>query len=151
MSVQTQLNRLQAAKTGLTAVLSQNGVAVPAGTTLDDYPALFSGMGNSLAVGLFRATFAVDRWTASGGGYAQTATATPVAGAEAISKDSVMASPVFVEDTYPDTTQRLVKIAGSIVDAGQKTFGAGTVTCTTRGGKKPSCDVEVFFLAKRGG
>lgn len=151
MSVQTELNRLQAAKTGLTAVLSQNGVAVPAGTTLDEYPTLFSQMGASLAVGLFKATFAVDRWTASSGNYTQTVTVTPVAGNETITKNSVMASAVFVADTYPIATQRVVNISGRRVDAGKKTFGTGTMTCTTRDGQKPPSDVEVFFLAKRGG
>lgn len=150
MSVQTELNRLQAAKTGLTAVLSQNGVSVPADTTLDEYPTLFSQMGTNLVVGLFKATFAVDRWTASSGNYTQTAAVTPVAGVENVTAGSVMASPVFVADTYPDATQRQVRVSGGVVDAGKKSFGAGTMTCTTRGGRKPPSDVEVFFLAKKG-
>ena len=144
MSVQTELNRLQAAKTGLTAVLSQNGVAVPAGTTLDEYPTLFSQMGTSLAVGLYKATFLVTGWRSGSDGYTQTVTATPVAGSTALTPGCVMASPLFVEDTYQDVTWRIIKISG------RKTLGNGTITCATRGWEKPPSDVEVFFLAKKG-
>lgn len=150
MSVQTELNRLQAAKTGLTAVLSQNGVSVPAGTTLDEYPALFSQMGTSLAVGLYRATFSVTAWQSASNGYTQTAAATPVAGSADLTSDCVMASPLFVEDNYQDVTWRLIRIAGSVVEVGRKSLGNGTLTCVTRGWVKPPSDVEVFFLAKKG-
>ena len=150
MSVQTELNRLQAAKTGLTAVLSQNGVAVSADTTLDEYPTLFSQMGTSLAVGLYKATFLVTGWRSGSDGYTQTVTATPVAGSTALTSGCVMASPLFVEDTYQDVTWRIIKISGGVVEAGRKTLGNGTITCATRGWEKPPSDVEVFFLAKKG-
>lgn len=149
MSVQSEITRLQQAKTGLASVLEQNGITVPAATTLDAYPDLFAMMGENLTVGLYKAMFPVDGWTASGSNYTQSVTVTPLAGSPTISSDCIMASPVFVEDGYPDATQRLVRISAGIVDAGQKTIGVGSITCTTRGGRKPSSDVEVLFLAKK--
>lgn len=149
MSVQSEITRLQQAKTGLASVLEQNGIVVPTAITLDAYPDLFAMMGENLTVGLYKAMFPVDGWTASGSNYTQSVTVTPLAGSPTISSDCIMASPVFVEDGYPDATQRLVRISAGIVDAGQKTIGVGNITCTTRGGKKPSSDVEVLFLAKK--
>lgn len=150
MSVQSELNRLKSAKTGLKTVLEQNGAAVPSGATLDEYPALFAALVQDGSVYLYKATFSVSRWTASGSNYTQSAAVTPLAGAPAVSSAFTMASPLFVEDSFPDATQQLVKLSGGVVDAGQKSLGSGTITCTTRNGKKPISDVEVFFLAKKG-
>lgn len=150
MSIQSELNRLQTAKSNLAAVLAQNGIVVPDAITLDAYPELFAMMGENLTVGLYKALFPVDGWNASGSNYTQSVAVTPLAGAPTISSDCIMASPVFVEDGYPDATQRLVRISAGIVDAGQKTIGVGSITCTTREGRKPPSDVEVFFLAKKG-
>lgn len=149
MSVQSELNRLRAAKADLAAVLQKNGITVPESTTLDAYPALFVMMGENLTVGLYKALFSVDGWTASGSNYTQSAAVSPLAGSPTISSDYIMASPVFVDDSYPDATLRMVRLSAGIVDAGQKTIGVGSITCTTRGGKKPSSDVEVYFLAKK--
>lgn len=150
MSIQSELNRLQTAKRNLAAVLEQNGIAVSEEITLDAYPDLFAMMGENLTVGLYKAMFPVDGWKASGSNYTQSVAVTPLAGSPTISSDCIMASPVFVEDGYPDATQRLVRLSAGIVDAGQKTIGVGSITCTTRGGRKPTSDVEVFFLAKKG-
>lgn len=150
MSIQSELNRLQTAKSNLAAVLAQNGIVVPDAITLDAYPELFAMMGENLTVGLYKALFPVDGWKTSGSNYTQSVAVTPLAGAPTISSDCIMASPVFVEDGYPDATQRLVRISAGIVDAGQKTIGVGSITCTTREGRKPPSDVEVFFLAKKG-
>lgn len=150
MSIQSELNRLQTAKSNLAAVLAQNGIVVPDAITLDAYPELFAMMGENLTVGLYKALFPVDGWKASGSNYTQSVAVTPLAGAPTISSDCIMASPVFVEDGYPDATQRLVRISAGIVDAGQKTIGVGSITCTTREDRKPPSDVEVFFLAKKG-
>ena len=147
MSVQTELNRLQGAKTDLKAVLTQNGVTVPAGSTLDEYPALFSAALQNGSTYLYKAAFALDSW--SGG--AQTVPITPMYGAPAYNSAAFsMASPVCVESGFPDETQRLVKAAGGVIDRANKTFSGSSITCTCRDGELPDCDVEVYFLAKKG-
>ncbi|WP_300366284.1 hypothetical protein [uncultured Subdoligranulum sp.] len=148
MSVQSQINRIKSAKDSLRSVLTDNGATVPFGTTIDKYPQLFADILQNGSTYLYKATFLVDRWSGSGT-YTQTATVTPLAGAPAITSDFVMASAIFVEDTYSDSTQETIEESGGVVNRSQKVIGNGAFTCTTRGGEKPTSDVEVFFLAKK--
>ena len=148
MSVQSQINRLKTAKADLKSVLESNGTTVPSYTKLDAYPQLFADALQNGATYLYKATFRVSSWSGSSA-YTQTATVTPQAGAPAITSSFVMASAIFVEDTYPDSTQEIILESGNIVNRGQKVIGYGTLKCTTRSGEKPTSDVEVFFLAKK--
>lgn len=148
MSVQSQINRIKSAKESLRSVLTANGATVSSGETIDKYPQLFADILQNGSTYLYKATFLVDRWSGSST-YTQTATVTPLAGAPAIAGSFVMASAIFVEDTYADSTQETIEESGGIVNRSQKVIGSGSLTCTTRSGEKPSSDVEVFFLAKR--
>lgn len=146
MSVQTELNRLQGAKTELKAVLNQNGVTVPAGSTLDEYPALFATVLQNGSAYLYKAAFALDGWNSG----AQTVPITPMYGAPAYNSATFsMASPVCVEGGFPDETQAQLKKAGGVIDRANKSFSGSSITCTCRDGKLPTCDVEVYFLAKK--
>lgn len=148
MSVQTELNRLKSAKTSLKTVLTQNGVTVPASSTLDEYPALFSTALQDGSTYLYKAAFALDGWSSG----TQTVPITPMYGAPAYSSTAFfMASPVCVESGFPDETQVQLKAAGGIIDRANKSFSGSSMTCTCRDGELPACDVEVYFLAKRGG
>lgn len=147
MSVQSEVNRLRTAKTELTSVLEAYGVTVPSSTTLDDYPSLIAKVLQNGSAYLYKALFLVDGWSGRTN-YTQTVSVTPLAGAPAIASNFIMASGIYVEDTYPDSTQEIISESGGIVDKGTKTIGDGTITCTTRSGQKPTSDVEVFFLAK---
>lgn len=149
MSVQTQVNRLKTAKSDFKAVLEANGTTVSSSATLDTYPQLFANTLQNGSTYLYKATFRVSSWSGSST-YTQTATVTPQAGAPSITSSFVMASAIFVEDTYPDSTQETIIESGEIVNRGQKVIGNGTLKCTTRSGEKPTSDVEVFFLAKKG-
>ena len=148
MSVQSQINRIKSAKDSLRSVLTANGATVPSGTTIDQYPQLFAEILQNGSTYLYKATFSVDRWSGSST-YTQTATVTPQAGAPAITSRFVMASSIFVEDTYADSTQEVIAESGSIINRSQKVIGNGSLTCTTRSNEKPISDVEVFFLAKK--
>lgn len=148
MSVQSQINRIKSAKDSLRTVLVANGATVSSGTTIDQYPQLFADILQNGSTYLYKATFLVDRWSGSGT-YTQTVTVTPLAGAPAITGSFVMASAIFVEDTYADSTQETIEESGGIVNRSQKVIGNGSLTCTTRSNEKPISDVEVFFLAKK--
>lgn len=148
MSIQTEIDRLNTAKSELKTLLQANDVNVPAAATLDEYPALFAVALQGGATYLYKTTFAVDGWTGSGP-YTQTATATPLAGAPTLTADFTMASGIFVEDTYPDETQKAITAAAALIDRSTKTPDTSALVCTTRGTEKPDCDVEVFFLAKK--
>lgn len=148
MSIQTEIDRLNTAKNELKTLLLENDVSVPASATLDEYPALFAAALQGGATYLYKTTFAVDGWSGNGP-YTQTASATPLAGAPALTDSCMMASGLFVEDTYPDDTQAALLEAATLVDKGTKAPGSAALTCTTRGTDKPGCDVEVFFLAKK--
>ncbi len=145
MSVQSEIDRLQTAKAELAAVLTRAGAAVEAGATLDAYPALFADVVQKGSTYLYKASFAVDGWSGSGP-YTQTAAATPLLGAPGITAGSTMVSPPFIENDFPQDTLADLRRSGRAVQAGQKTLGAGTVTCTSD--TLPPSDVEVFFLAK---
>ena len=148
MSVRYQIDRIKSAKDSLRSVLTANGATVPSGTTIDQSPQLFSDILQNGSTYLYKATFRVGSWSGSGT-YTQTATVTPLAGAPAITNSFIMASAIFVEDVYPDSTQEIINESGDIVNKGRKVIGNGTLTCTTRSGEKPTSDVEVFFLAKK--
>lgn len=148
MSVQSEISRLQAAKTGLASVLAQAGTTVPASATLDEYPALFSAALQGGATYLYKAAFALDAW--SGSPATQTVTLTPMYGAPAFDGEKFgMASGMCVEGGFPDDTQRQLKAAGGVIDRAIKKFSGASLTCTCRGGQRPDCDVEVYFLAKK--
>lgn len=147
MSVQTEINRLTAAKNDFKALLQQNGVTVPAATTLDGYPALFAALLQSGAAYLYKATFPVDGWSGSTT-YTQTVAATPLGGAPALTAGAQMLSPLMAEDGFTASTLPSICEALNLLNLCGKTFGAGQLTCTTKSNKKPGCDIEVFFLAR---
>lgn len=147
MSVQTQIDRLTAAKSDFKTLLQQNGVAVADTATLDGYPALFAALLQSGAAYLYKAAFPVDGWSGSTT-YTQTVTATPLDGAPALTESSQMLSPLLAEDDFTATTLATVCAALGVLNQCGKTFGAGSLTCTTKTNQKPGCDIEVFFLAR---
>ena len=98
---------------------------------------------------LYKATFLLDGWTGDGP-YTQTVAVTPVDDGPAVTAASSMQSPVMIDDGFTEDTYDQMNEAGAIVNAGTKTLGAGTITCVTKGTDKPACDVEVFFLVKKG-
>lgn len=99
---------------------------------------------------LYKATFDVDEWTSSAGGYTQTVEVTPVDGGPAITSQSVMTSAVTVDDTVQGSAGEELDAAAAIVNGGAKTFGSGTITCVIQGAA-PTADAEVFFNASGGG
>lgn len=167
MSIQTELNRLQNAKSSLKNAIQNKGVSVPSATTLDGYAALVqqietgdmhqavydpqSKAQDIFAYGphLYKATFLLDRWSGSGT-YTQTVSVQAVDGGPAITSASHMTSGLFCDDTVTGEAKEFLLEAASLVDRGSKTFGSGTITCALEG-EKPTADAEVYFNAKKGG
>lgn len=156
MSIQTEINRLQNAKANLKSVLQENGVTVPSSATLDEYPNLFSTEFQSGSTYLYKATFFVDAWVQSGEGYKQVASATALAGSPRNPKYNIMASCLYIEDTYPDSTLESMEQSLSVLNRAQKVLQSSwdyvgaflQLSCITRAGEKPESDIEVYFLAK---
>lgn len=167
MSIQTELNRLQSAKSSLKTAIQNKGVSVPSATTLDGYAALvqqiktgdmhqavYDPQGKAqdiFAYGphLYKATFLLDRWTGSDP-YTQTVSVLAVDGGPAITSASHMTSGLFCDDTVRGTAQKMLLKAAALVDKGTKTFGSGTITCVLQG-VKPTADAEVYFNAEKWG
>ena len=103
----------------------------------------------SLVPFLYKATFLATRWTGSGP-YTQTVTVQAVDGGPGITSNSIMTSPVYIDDTVQGDAKEVLKEAASLVDGGHKTFGYGTITCVIQG-EKPAADAEVYFNARKGG
>lgn len=167
MSIQTELNRLQNAKSSLKTAIQNKGVTVPSATTLDGYAALvqqietgdmhqavYDPQGKAqdiFAYGphLYKATFLLDRWSGNGP-YTQTVSVQAVDGGPAITSASHMTSGLYCDDTLTGEAKELLREAASLVNSGTKTFGNGTITCVLEG-DKPTADAEVYFGAKKGG
>lgn len=156
MSIQTEINRLKNAKANLQSVLQENGVSVPSSATLDEYPDLFSTVLQSGSTYLYKATFLMDAWVQSGEGYKQAATTTALAGSPRNPKYNTMASCLYIEDTYPDSTLESMEQSLSVLNRAQKSLQSNwddtgpflQLSCVTRAGEKPESDIEVYFLAK---
>lgn len=99
---------------------------------------------------LYKATFLVDGWTGDGP-WTQTVSVTPVDGGPEITADSHMTSGLFCDDTVQGDAQAALLEAASLINLGQKTFGAGTITCVISAeSDKAGADAEVYFTVKGG-
>lgn len=98
---------------------------------------------------LYMATFLLDGWTGDGP-YTQTVTAHPRDGGPEITNDTIMTTPIYIDDTIQGEAREILKTAASLVDGGTKTFGVGTITCVIQD-EKPIGDAEVYFNARKGG
>lgn len=123
---------------------------VDSGAQVDLSPYYTAEQTEAITPFLYRATFLLDGWTGDGP-YTQTVAVLPVDDGPAVTAESTMQSPVMIDDTFTGDTYDQMNEAGSIINAGTKTFGDGTITCTIRESEKPVCDTEVFFLVKKGG
>ena len=149
MSIQTELSRLQQAKSELRNLLISAGINVPTYTTIDQYPALFEEALTMNAVYSYKVTFYANSWTAIGSNYRQTASVTPLYGAPAISSSFAMASTVSIDDSYPEETYNEMREAASVIDNATKTLRYESMICVTKNGERPTADVEVYFLARK--
>lgn len=98
MSVQTQLDRLAAAKTEFRQLLELRGVTVADTDTLDSYPALFSPLVQDRGAYLYTGTFLLDGWEKTDTGYKQSAELEACPGAPDTGPVGIMASGLFIED-----------------------------------------------------
>lgn len=167
MSIQTELTRLQNAKSDLRSAIQSKGVTVPSAATLDNYGALveqietgdmhkavYDPQGKNqdiFAYGphLYKATLLLDGWSEESP-YTQTVAVQAVDGGPGITSGSLMTSPVYFDDTVQGEAREALEEAVSLVNGGHKTFGAGTITCVIQG-EKPLADAEVYFNARKGG
>lgn len=163
MSIQSEVTRLQNAKTELKTAIQNKGVTVPGGTTLDGYAALvqqietgdmkqsvYDPQGKAqdiFAYGfhLYKAVFLLDGWTGSGP-YTQTVQALAVTGGPAVTARSRLVGGCLMEDSLAGQAE--VQTAAALVDAGTKTLGSGTISCEVF--SKPTADTEVYFYVMKG-
>ena len=96
---------------------------------------------------LYKAILELDAWTGDGH-YAQTATLTPMDGGPAVTAQSQIMSGVMCEQTASQETNEALQEVLGIINAGQSTLGAGTVTATVF--DKPEADIEAIWQIRRG-
>ena len=97
---------------------------------------------------LYRATLELDAWSGDGP-YTQTATLTPLDGGPAVTAQSQIMSGVMCEQTDDQSTNEALQEVLGIINAGQATLGAGTVTATVF--DKPESDIEAIWQIRQGG
>lgn len=97
---------------------------------------------------LYQATLELDAWSGEGP-YTQTATLTPLDGGPAVTAQSQIMSGVMCEQTADQSTNEALQEVLGIINAGQATLGAGTVTATVF--DKPESDIEAIWQIRQGG
>lgn len=128
---------------------SDTSAWVDSGSQVDLSNYLTSPQVNAIVPWLYKATFLATGWTGSGP-YTQTVTVQAVDGGPGITSNSIMTSPVYIDDTVQGKAKEVLKEAASLVDGGHKTFGYGTITCVIQN-EKPVADAAVYFNARKGG
>lgn len=149
MSVQTEIARIKAARSAIGEAVKTYGVDVPASTALDAMADKVLAIPKAGAGGvhyLYHASLPVDKWTATTGGYTQTASLLNASGtAESVS--IVAVSPCMVPRTTNMDTNRILARNLGLVDRGKITFSGSTVTVVTA--KKPACDLTVYWYINK--
>ena len=97
---------------------------------------------------LYKAILELDAWSGEGP-YTQTATLTPLDGGPAVTAQSQIMSGVMCEQTTDQSTNEALQEVLGIINAGQATLGAGTVTATVF--EKPTSDIEAIWQIRQGG
>ena len=97
---------------------------------------------------LYQAILELDAWSGEGP-YTQTATLTPMDGGPAVTAQSQIMSGVMCEQTADQSTNEALQEVLGILNAGQTTLGAGTVTATVF--DKPESDIEAIWQIRQGG
>lgn len=164
MSVQTQLDRLAAAKTEFRQLLELRGVTVADTDTLDSYPALFSALVQDRGAYLYRGTFLLDQWKNTDTGYSQSAELQACSGAPDTGPVGVMASCLFIEDglllSVDEADYRQMLRGLELLNCNQKNIdlrmvgtpqGGGrldgySLRCEIEGEELPTTDLTVYLL-----
>lgn len=97
---------------------------------------------------LYQAILELDAWSGEGP-YTQTATLTPLDGGPAVTAQSQIMSGVMCEQTADQSTNEALQEVLGIINVGQATLGAGTVTATVF--EKPTSDIEAIWQIRQGG
>lgn len=98
---------------------------------------------------LYKAVFKLTEWGDSSP-FVQTASVIPVDGGPEATENSKLCSGFGVDDSLSETAYRAQLRAATFLEKSQnKVLGTGTLTLTVT--EKPYTDVEIYFLAKKGG
>lgn len=156
MSIQSEIDRLNSAKTAISNAIEGRGVAVPEGTALDGMAELITKIPTFYT---YKGTFTVDGWTlasststqaapeiSTGSTYSQTATIEAVDGGPAMSSDLFLTAP-YTERTNIVATNETLASALGLVNTAILTPGDGTITLSGLT-EKPSCDIPVYWFGR---
>lgn len=175
MSIASEVERLESAKSDLKTALESKGVAVPEGAKLDAFPALVQQLGNGYMLKsvydpdgenknifktiyanapMYTALYRLDDWTEAdedtkGKGYAyqQTVTLTPDdPKATTVTSESKFRPEIGSPKTGVAETDEVLKEALTIIANGVTSTGAGTVTTLVR--EKPTTDIPVVWTLR---
>lgn len=175
MSIASEVERLESAKSDLKTALESKGVTVPEGAKLDEFPALVQQLGNGdmlksvydpegenknifrtirASAPMYTALYRLDDWVeadedAKGKGYAyqQTVTLTPDdPKAPTVTAESKFRPEIGSPKTGVAETDDILKDALNIIADGVTTTGAGAVTTLVR--EKPTTDIPVVWTIK---
>lgn len=149
MSIQSEIDRLNSAKTAISNAIKSRGVDVPDGTSISDMADLITKIPTFFT---YKATFAVDSWVAAETSisgttvsYAQTATVTSVDGGPAISSNMFLTAP-YTASTNSESTNRTLAQTLSIINTGIVTLSDGSIKIEVA--TKPSCDITVYWFGR---
>lgn len=150
MSIQSEINRLNSAKTAISNAIQSRGVDVPTGTSIDGMAELIQKIPTFFT---YKATYLVSDWTYNNtrGLYYQSAVVTSVDGGPTLtSENAFLSAPYTTSTTSPSTNETLAQALSiintgeiNVTEAGSTSMGIGIFVAT-----KPSCDITVYWFGR---
>ena len=146
MSIQSEIDRLNSAKTAISNAIQSRGVDVPAGTSIDGMAELITKIPTFFT---YKATLSVSNWyanrTSTGVRFDQSVKLVAVDGGPEPTSNMFLSAP-YTASTNSESTNRTLAQALSIINTGIVTLSDGSIKIEVA--TKPSCDITVYWFGR---
>lgn len=146
MSIQSEIDRLNSAKTAISNAIKSRGVDVPSGTSISDMADLITKIPTFFT---YKATFSVSNWhvtgTTTGVRFGQSVKLIAVDGGPEPTLNMFLSAP-YTASTDSESTNRTLAQALSIINTGIISVLEGTISVVVD--TKPNCDITVYWFGR---
>lgn len=146
MSIQSEIDRLNSAKTAISNAIKSRGVDVPSGTSISDMADLITKIPTFFT---YKATFSVSNWhatgTTTGVRFDQSVKLIAVDGGPEPTLNMFLSAP-YTASTDSESTNRTLAQALSIINTGIISVLEGTISVVVD--TKPNCDITVYWFGR---
>ena len=146
MSIQSEIDSLNSAKTAISNAIQSRSVDVPAGTSIDGMAELITKIPTFFT---YKATLSVSNWhatgTSTGARFDQSVKLVAVDGGPKPTLNMFLSAP-YTASTNSESTNRTLAQALSIINTGIVTLSDGSIKIEVA--TKPSCDITVYWFGR---